>query len=89
MKAKKLGYWQVEMLSKITSKGVGCRSIMGLKGKALDYLSVYVQRLHSAIEAHNKGIAINSPIDSAYYIQVGNYGSKGGYGFRAVPKIFL
>lgn len=86
---KKLGYWQVKTLSKINNKGVACYSIMDLKGKAKEYRSKYVQSIHNAVEAHNKGTATNSPLEKDLYIQIGAFGKKGGYGFRAVPRILL
>lgn len=91
MKKKKLGHWQAQMLKKIADnrKGISCYKIMSLKGKALDYRSKYTQSLHNAIYAHNNREIENSPISVDNYIQIGQYGVRGGYGFRVVPRILL
>lgn len=86
---KHLGYWQVKTLSKITSKGVACYSIMNLRGNAKNYRSKYVQSIHNAVEAHNQKVATNSPINADLHILIGPFGKKGGYGFKTVPRVLL
>jgi len=70
MRRRRLGRWQVKMLDMIQKHQVCCSlaAVDTVGGRAKDWSRRYASRLKSAIAAHNKGIAINSPISSDYMI---------------------
>ena len=88
---KRLGKWQYAKLKELNhhKKGIACYLLMDLSGKAKEYRSKYVQSIHNAVEAHNQNKLKESPIDKDYFIQIGPYGVRGGYGFRLVPRVLL
>lgn len=80
---KKLGKWQIAVLQKIAKHETCCHfNVLGnLKGLAFKWSYKYKRNLKRAIEAHNNGSAINSPIDPFFIIREDPHG-----GFKLVPR---
>lgn len=64
--------------------GLSTANCVRLRGSAKDYSSKYERSLRSAVEAHNTGTALNSPLPSSAKIEEGNFGPLGGRAWRAV-----
>jgi len=87
----RIGYWQHHMLQCMFKNKQGAfYSLMGLKGNAAKYESVYNRHLLKAIKLHNTGVISGnnrkrcSPIPVGYRIDIGKYGPKGGRGYLLV-----
>jgi hypothetical protein len=84
MAKKKLTPNQLDWLGKIRAipEGISETELLDLRGKAKNYAMSYRRSLESAIDAHNKGLAVNSPIAKNTMIETGPFGPKGGHGYR-------
>jgi len=82
-RARKLGKWQVKVLTQIAKKEVCCsRAVIDqLQGSAKNWDRRYKSRLKSAIVAHNIGIATNSPVNPKMKI-IEDFHT----GFKLLPK---
>lgn len=81
---RKLGPWQISMMTKIAANEVCChRSVIDiLRGSAKTWDRKYKKSLAAGISAHNLGLATNSPVDP--YLKIEEDPLRG---FRLVPKI--
>jgi hypothetical protein len=79
----KLGKWQLAMLGEIAANKICCHrsAIALLRGEAAKWDRRYTRSLRNAINAHNNGLATNSPVDPRMKIVEDN---KAGY--KLVPK---
>ncbi len=70
MRKRKLGPWQLRALNDIAAKRVCChlRIVDKVKGTASKWDRKYRKSLLRAIQAHNEGAALNSPVDPNYVI---------------------
>jgi hypothetical protein len=76
IKKYRLGCWQVAALESIRDKKICCdlKIIAKLRGLASKWDRKYKKSLNRAINAHNKGLASNSPIDPKYIIVIDECG---------------
>jgi hypothetical protein len=65
IRRRRLGKWQVQSLLAIAGRHVCChlRLIDKIKGAAKSWDRKYKKSLARAIESHNMGLAVNSPLD--------------------------
>ncbi len=70
----------LQRIYKAGAKGLSTTQVLRLRGKAKDGSARYAKTLHNAVEAHNAGQAVNSPVPSPIkIIAVGD-------GWRATDK---
>jgi hypothetical protein len=76
IKKYRLGCWQVAALESIRDKKVCCdlKILDKIRGTATNWNRKYKKNLNRAINAHNKGLASNSPIDPKYLIIIDECG---------------
>jgi hypothetical protein len=84
---KKLSELQRHWLLGIGSAGeagISEATLLSLTGKAKKYAGKYAFSLKTAIDAHNEGRTINSPLPLGTHVESGAFGPRGGYGHRIV-----